>query len=308
MNLLGKSEGLYTDMASEVTAELDQRKRPWYLNLSILAVTVALFVGLGLLGDGIQGALILVVVILIHELGHLAAMKISGYGNTQVFFVPLFGAGVAYKAASASGNKRAMVDLAGPIPGILLAIVLTILYWITDIDIYREIAYTAVFLNLFNLLPLFPLDGGRFMFDVLFVRHRIAEVVFKIIAALCIFGLSVVLEAWFLSIIGIFTIISIPASVKTAKLALSLKQEFGDEMPANICEAPADVRQRVVEKVMEKIPGSNARQTAARVRDVWDRVIVRPPPLSGIVGFLFLYVFFLLLGALLLLLLTVWTG
>ena len=103
---------------------------------------------------------ILLAVILLHELGHYAAMKLSGYTQTSIFFVPGLGAAAAGNAGQATYWQRLFVYYAGPIPGIVLAFVLWFIFpdqggWLDSL------LMVLIILNWFNLLPLMPLDGGQ---------------------------------------------------------------------------------------------------------------------------------------------------
>jgi Zn-dependent protease len=102
-----------------------------------------------------------VALLLVHELGHVAEAKRQGLPATLPVFVPLMGAAIILKRMPQNAWHEAQVALAGPIVGSLAS---GALWWIghtTDSSLLRALAYTGFFVNLFNLLPVVPLDGGR---------------------------------------------------------------------------------------------------------------------------------------------------
>jgi hypothetical protein len=78
----------YADPATEVRAALRLPERSWYANLGTTAITMLLFIGTGALHDPLDGAIILVATLLVHEFGHGATMKLLKYSNVQVLFIP----------------------------------------------------------------------------------------------------------------------------------------------------------------------------------------------------------------------------
>jgi Zn-dependent protease len=75
--------------------------------------------------------------------------------------VPFLGAVVWARQLGGDAAAEARVGLAGPVIGSLGALALLIPYALTGDDFWRALAYTGIFLNLFNLVPVTPLDGGR---------------------------------------------------------------------------------------------------------------------------------------------------
>ena len=150
-----------------------------------------LFVGLGMRDQPIVFTVMLVGVLFFHELGHYVGMRIFGYRNVRMFFIPLFGAAVSGQKTSAKSYQEAIVTLLGPLPGLCLAVVLFGMAFIPGFPReYRLILVQAsllmAFLNGFNLLPIFPLDGGRLLNQILFSRNRYLEGVFQVLASLAL--------------------------------------------------------------------------------------------------------------------------
>jgi Zn-dependent protease len=102
-----------------------------------------------------------VVMILIHELGHGYAIKREGLSAGYPIFIPFFGAMISLRGQPRNSLVEARIAIAGPVAGTVAALGATTLYLLTDARIYLAVAYSGYFLNLFNLVPMSPLDGGR---------------------------------------------------------------------------------------------------------------------------------------------------
>ena len=104
-----------------------------------------------------------VVLIFIHEMGHVIALRREGIKASAPMFIPFLGAVISAKSLGRNATAEARVGLAGPILGSIGAAACIVIWQATGNDLYRALAFTGLFLNLFNLLPVVPLDGGRAM-------------------------------------------------------------------------------------------------------------------------------------------------
>jgi Zn-dependent protease len=104
-----------------------------------------------------------VVLLFVHEMGHVAQLRREGIKATVPFFIPFFGAMIKANLWEGNALTEARVGLAGPILGSLGAACSVGLYLLTGDEFFRALAYVGFFLNLINLLPVLPLDGGRAM-------------------------------------------------------------------------------------------------------------------------------------------------
>jgi Zn-dependent protease len=104
-----------------------------------------------------------VVLLFVHEMGHVIALRREGIKASAPMFIPFLGAVVSAKSLGGNAAAEARVGLAGPILGSLGALALLPIAHATHNDLWRALAFTGFFLNLFNLLPVLPLDGGRAM-------------------------------------------------------------------------------------------------------------------------------------------------
>ena len=159
----------------------------------------------------------LVAVVIFHELGHFLAMKVFGYRNVSMFFVPFVGAAVSGESRRVPAWKATLVALAGPAPGILLGLVVLIV-WLSGAapGLAYEAAAMLILLNAFNLLPLLPLDGGHVLRILLARQHVWLEVTFTVVtgAALGLLGLGV--GSWVLMGIGAVVLLSSSAVLSSA--------------------------------------------------------------------------------------------
>ncbi len=103
----------------------------------------------------------LVALIFVHEMGHFIAARNSGLPVGVPVFIPFVGAWVSLKTTELSPQTEAHVALAGPVLGTAGAFVCYLVAQTNGERLWLAIAYGGFFLNLFNLIPLRPLDGGR---------------------------------------------------------------------------------------------------------------------------------------------------
>ncbi len=104
-----------------------------------------------------------VALLFVHELGHYIQLRREGVRPSGMLFIPFLGAVVGARSLGGSALAEARVGLAGPILGSLATAALLPIAAVTDDDFWRALAFTGFFLNLFNLAPVVPLDGGRAM-------------------------------------------------------------------------------------------------------------------------------------------------
>jgi Zn-dependent protease len=103
-----------------------------------------------------------VLLLLVHEYGHVIQLKREGVKDVSApLFIPFLGAVIWAKSLGGDAAAEARTGLAGPILGSVGAVACLVVYGLTGEEFWRALAYTGFFLNLFNLLPISPLDGGR---------------------------------------------------------------------------------------------------------------------------------------------------
>ena len=110
---------------------------------------------------GWKFALGFVLSIYIHEMGHVAAMKRFGLAATAPMFIPGFGALIRMKQHPATVQEEARIGLGGPIWGFGAAAGCFLLYLATAQPYWAALTHTGAMINLFNLMPVWQLDGGH---------------------------------------------------------------------------------------------------------------------------------------------------
>ncbi|MEA2371605.1 MAG: hypothetical protein QOH12_1999 [Solirubrobacteraceae bacterium] len=104
-----------------------------------------------------------VILLFVHEMGHVIALRREGIQASAPMFIPFLGAMISAKSLGDNAVAEARVGLAGPILGSLGAALVAVLAAATGSPFLQALAYTGFLLNLFNLIPVVPFDGGRAM-------------------------------------------------------------------------------------------------------------------------------------------------
>lgn len=112
-------------------------------------------------GAGAQFGIGFAVLILIHEMGHYIDIRRRGLPADMPIFLPGIGAYVRWQAMGVSLETRAAISLAGPLAGLISAVLCAALWWQTHDPYWSVLARVGAALNLLNLIPVWVLDGGH---------------------------------------------------------------------------------------------------------------------------------------------------
>lgn len=262
---------------------LESRDKGWMHTLLVLGFTLLAFSATGLLQNPWLDVVILVAVIFIHELGHFAGMRYFRYRNVKMFFIPFFGAGVSGEHLHVEGWKKAVVCLLGPLPGLFIGLALLWYNLRKGDPIHAQVATTFILLNAFNLLPVYPLDGGRMLQEILFVRSRHLEAGFRVVAGLTLMGGAWLLGAWVLGIVGFFVLTSASYAWRIGGLAETLKACGLMEEGPPPERLPPDVAAVMIPLIKDGFPHVGAaKDYAVHARAIWEKLAARPPgPLAS---------------------------
>ena len=275
----------------------------------LLVLSLLLFVGgeafmadtAGTKGEGIGSAVdlewigILVGTLLFHELGHLAAMRFFGYQDLGIFFIPFFGAAATGQKKGASPVQRAWVLLAGPLPGILVGSALLPMVYAGSSDRIAAVCWLLLFINLFNLVPGGPLDGGRFMNLVLFSRKPKARAVAQFLGVLVLGSLAWAFNSPLLAMIALFTLRAIPDLTKSFVAGQRIREVLGDEAVTTTRPSEDDLP-IVAEIVIKEFSRENHDVStepgglARRIFTSWVEADYHPPSWKASIGLLAVYV------------------
>ncbi len=133
--------------------------------LKVLTTSATMFVSIAAyaLIWGWSFAVGFVALLFLHEIGHVIQLRREGIQASAPMFIPFLGAVVTAKSMGDDAAAEARVGLAGPVLGTLATLVPLGIWVATGNEFWQALAYVGFFLNLFNLLPVLPLDGGRAM-------------------------------------------------------------------------------------------------------------------------------------------------
>ncbi len=158
----------------------------------------------------VEFALALIAILVFHEYGHLRAMKKFGIPTKGMYLIPFVG-GLAVGDKPRSRWQDVYISLMGPIYGLAMTTVFYIGYLITDNHFVGLVASLSALINLFNLLPIYPLDGGRVVKSLVFSGRRRLALVFLLGLSAVFFALSIslgfALIAFFI-VLGVIDILS----------------------------------------------------------------------------------------------------
>lgn len=174
--------------------------------MGITVFSIVLFISsmLLLFSDNIFFILTLVAALLLHELGHFTFMKLYKYKNVRMLFVPLMGAFVQGMKEKYSQIQSFLVVLAGPLPGIVLGIVLFLIAQNFESGWMMTISLLLLFLNVLNLLPLDPLDGGQLLKLLIKRNQDILQLTLSLSTSLLLIGGGLLIDSMIMIAMGFF--------------------------------------------------------------------------------------------------------
>lgn len=250
----------------------------WMSGLILLAVSAGLFVSAGAWRWSVELALLFVPILLFHEFGHYVAMKTFDYRNLKMFFIPLFGAAVSGTHYNVPGWKKVIVSLAGPVPGILVGIIMAVAGLVWDIDLLLKAASLTLILNGLNLLPILPLDGGWVVHAVLFSRNYLMETAFRAVTAVGLLVGSALLGDRILMFLGIFMVIGLMPTVKMAKITHGLRKKGIAGAAAEDQSIPSQTADAIITEVRTSFPSNlTVKQGAEFTLQIFESLNARPP-------------------------------
>ncbi|WP_175422530.1 site-2 protease family protein [Vibrio scophthalmi] len=130
-----------------------------------------------------QFAIALIACLVVHEYGHVKAMKYFGMKTKGIYLVPFLG-GLALTDEKINTRwQDVVISIMGPMFGFVLSLILLVVYWVTGEMFFAGLAAFNAFLNLFNLLPILPLDGGHILKSISFSMNSLTGMILCTAAA-----------------------------------------------------------------------------------------------------------------------------
>ncbi len=161
----------------------------------------------------LEFALALIAVLVFHEYGHLRAMKKFGLPTKGMYLIPFVG-GLAVGDSPKTRWQDVYISLMGPVYGLVMTLAFYLVYLATGSHFAGLVASTSALINLFNLIPVHPLDGGRVVKALVFSgRNYLALVILLAISAAC-FALAWKLGLFFITFFIVLGAIDIFANWK----------------------------------------------------------------------------------------------
>jgi Zn-dependent protease len=274
----------YADVVQQMN-ELQNAPASYRGAIAVLAISVLLFLLVGRQGWPKSDFLYLLPILFIHELGHFVTMKMFGYRNLKMFFIPFFGAAVTGRNYNVAGWKKAVVALMGPLPGIAAGIALGIAGVALGNPDMIHIAFLAIAINAFNLLPILPLDGGHVFQAVLFSRHYLLDVAFRILAVIAMLVVGLLLGGR-LVYIAILLALGIPLVLRLGKITDELRRQ-----PLPPATDGRTIHPELAEKIVEKVMASSQKRVATKIvaqqsLTVYENLNARAPGILASLGLL----------------------
>ncbi len=209
-------------------ADMARKPAPASHKLGLLLVSLVLFmISFGMRLD-LTAVIVLVAVLFFHEMGHIAAMRLCGFQRLQVLFIPFLGAIARGEKEGASPLQGTFIALAGPVPGIVLGAALWLTYPEWSPEWMSTLIFMLLFINFFNLLPIYPLDGGQVANLLVFQRWPGLQAAFGGISMLAFFGLAWWLSEPLLAGIGILLAFGLVHQYREAQVLAHIRRSARD--------------------------------------------------------------------------------
>lgn len=251
-------------LLARVHDQMRQRAPPRRIQFGLFGASVVLFMLLGALLWDLRFALVLLVVVLIHELGHFLAMRAFGYRNVHILALPLVG-GVAMGVDAQPGATRsAWMSLMGPLPGILIGWVLAVIAVLGLAPDAAQawlwpFALTFLVVNYLNVLPVPPLDGAHVVSALLPLRYAWLQTAFLAIAATLGAVFAAIAGLPLLAVLAGLQLLAVPANWRTRRAEAELAA-------SNALPRQAQARLLGILRHLERRLGA-ARNPRARIND-----------------------------------------
>jgi Zn-dependent protease len=193
--------------------------------LTLFSVLLFALSFLYIFADELDFVFYLVTVLFLHEMGHYLLMKQFKYEDMRMLFIPLMGAFVQGSKKQYSQKESFLVIAAGPFPGVIFGLTILFLAHRYQQTWLLELSFLFLFLNVINLLPIDPLDGGQLF--KLFVRQKrdLFLLVFALLSSLLMITVGYLIESWILFAFGFLMSFKVRSFQRNYHLRQDLDQQ-----------------------------------------------------------------------------------
>lgn len=176
-------------------------------------------------GKQIDSTILFVVCIFIHELGHFICMKIFKYDDTKILFIPFLGGLTIGTKKEISQKQQLFVLFAGPVPGIIIGLLLLFIGGEDLSKLVIKFGLISLALNIFNLLPIVPLDGGRIIETLYLGKNKIVSRIFIGISIVLFTFIAIIQHEYFLLVIPFFLLLQIVGQIDLEKVKVHAEEQ-----------------------------------------------------------------------------------
>ncbi|MEW6088746.1 MAG: site-2 protease family protein [bacterium] len=203
-----------------------------FIKPALLVLTLVLFLLSFSVSLSMKIVFWIAITIFIHELGHYSGMRLFGYRDTNIFFIPFIGAVTTGMKEDAPVYQKLIIYLLGPVPGMIIGTIMMLVFIIkysSPEPLFAEAGTAFIAINYFNMLPVLPLDGGQVFNLLLFTRFPLLEVFFYIASAVILSILGFAMQTGFLFIFAVIMLSAVPSKIAAARVIKIIRQRINSE-------------------------------------------------------------------------------
>ena len=204
----------------ELQTNLSAKNNRWLIHLALFGVLFYFF-----FDQDIVYVAALLLVLLIHELGHYTMMKVFGYKGVRIYVIPLLGGLTTGEKTQYSKREWLAVIAAGPLPGIVLGLLIFFINTKLQMPNLKTLWTTFLAINVLNSLPIYPLDGGRIIELLWFREDSLYRFIFGVVSVIGLTVLILFLSSPIMLIIPFSMVLNLVQEWKRYNIRKVLRQE-----------------------------------------------------------------------------------
>ncbi len=195
------------------------------LSLNVFFLVLALLFSIFLFSENYLLTIYLLIVIIIHEIGHFIAMKILHFKDGKLLLFTFLSKLVKQKENFNSQRKKILIVLSGPLPGLIIGNVLLILYLQNHNELLLTFSVLFIGINLLSILPIDPLDGGRLFKTIFFPNNHKINLFFVLISSILIIFIGYITSFWIVCLFGFLMVFKVKNIQKNIYIYKDLESE-----------------------------------------------------------------------------------